>query len=402
MWLIRTALRRPYTFIVMAVLLALGGVRAMRTTPTDIFPPINIPVISVLWNYGGLSPDQMEKRVTNGFERFLTTIVSDIDHVESQTLTGRAIIKLYLQPDANVAQAIAQTTAIAQTAVRQMPPGAVPPLIMQYNATSVPIMMLALETDSLSEQQLFDYGINFVRSELTSIPGAQIPYPYGGKQRQIMIDIDPRRLHGVGLSPRDVQVALSEQNVILPTGTVKLGTNEYPVLVAGTPETLEELSNFPVKTVEGRTIYLKDIANVRDGSQPQTNMVHVEGKRSVLMVVMKNGDARHRGRGESGDPARARSVAGGSARAPDGEGDVRSVGVRAHVDQRRDQGRVDRGRVDGPHDLAVPRQLALDADRDHDDSALDHVLGDRAAGARLHAQRHDARWPRARGRCARR
>jgi CzcA family heavy metal efflux pump len=291
MWLIRTALRRPYTFIVMAVLLALGGVRAMRTTPTDIFPPINIPVISVLWNYGGLSPDQMEKRVTNGFERFLTTIVSDIDHVESQTLTGRAIIKLYLQPDANVAQAIAQTTAIAQTAVRQMPPGAVPPLIMQYNATSVPIMMLALETDSLSEQQLFDYGINFVRSELTSIPGAQIPYPYGGKQRQIMIDIDPRRLHGVGLSPRDVQVALSEQNVILPTGTVKLGTNEYPVLVAGTPETLEELSNFPVKTVEGRTIYLKDIANVRDGSQPQTNMVHVEGKRSVLMVVMKNGDA---------------------------------------------------------------------------------------------------------------
>jgi CzcA family heavy metal efflux pump len=291
MWLIRTALRRPYTFIVMAVLLALGGVRAVRTTPTDIFPPINIPVISVLWNYGGLAPDQMEKRVTNGFERFLTTIVSDIDHVESQTLTGRTIIKIYMQPGADVAQAIAQTTAVAQTAVRQMPPGAVPPLIMQYNATSVPIMMLALETDSLSEQQMFDYGINFVRSELVTIPGVQIPYPYGGKQRQIMVDIDPRRLHGLGLSPRDVQVALSEQNVILPTGTVKLGTNEYPVLMASTPETLEELSNFPVKTVEGRTIYIRDIANVRDGAMPQTNMVHVEGKRSVLMVILKNGDA---------------------------------------------------------------------------------------------------------------
>ncbi|HUS28764.1 MAG TPA: efflux RND transporter permease subunit [Kofleriaceae bacterium] len=291
MWLIRTALRRPYTFVVMAVLLALGGVRAAQTTPTDIFPPINIPVISVLWNYGGLAPDQMEKRVTNGFERFLTTIVSDIDHVESQTLTGRTIIKIYMQPGADVAQAIAQTTAVAQTAVRQMPPGAVPPLIMQYNATSVPIMMLALETDSLSEQQLFDYGINFVRSELTSIPGIQVPYPYGGKQRQVMVDIDPRRLHGVGLSPRDVQVALSEQNVILPTGTVKLGNTEYPVLMASTPETLDELASFPVKTVNGRTIYIRDIANVRDGAMPQTNMVHVEGKRSVLMVIMKNGDA---------------------------------------------------------------------------------------------------------------
>ncbi|NVB81175.1 MAG: efflux RND transporter permease subunit [Kofleriaceae bacterium] len=291
MWLIRTALRRPYTFVVMAMLIALGGVLSVRKTPTDIFPTIDIPVISVLWNYGGLSPDQMEKRVTNGFERNLTTIVSNIDHIESQTLTGRSIIKVYLQPGADVAQAIAQTTAIAQSAVRQMPPGATPPLIMQYSATSVPIMMLALETDSLSEQQLFDYGINFVRSELTTIPGAQIPYPYGGKQRQVMVDIDPRRLHGLGMSPRDVQVALSEQNVILPTGTAKLGTNEYPVLLDSTPDTLEELANMPVKTVNGRTIYIRDIANVRDGSIPQTNMVHVEGHRSVLMVILKNGDA---------------------------------------------------------------------------------------------------------------
>lgn len=291
MWLIRIALRRPYTFVVMAMLIAMSGYLSIRKTPTDIFPTIDVPVISVLWNYGGLAPEQMEKRVTNNFERFLTTIVSDIDHVESQTLTGRSIIKVYLQPGADVAQAIAQTTAIAQSAVRSMPPGAVPPLIMQYSATSVPIMMIALETDSLSEQQLFDYGINFVRSEMATIKGAQIPYPYGGKQRQIMIDIDPQRLHGLNLSPRDVQVALSEQNVILPTGSAKLGVNEYPIIVSSSPETLEELANFPVKTVNGRTIYLKDVANVRDGSIPQTNMVHVGGHRSVLMVVLKNGDA---------------------------------------------------------------------------------------------------------------
>jgi CzcA family heavy metal efflux pump len=291
MWLIRIALRRSYTFVVMAMLIAMAGYLSIRKTPTDIFPSIDIPVISVLWNYGGLPPDQMEKRVTNNFERYLTTIVSDIDHVESQTLTGRTIIKIYLQPGSDVAQAIAQTTAIAQSAVRSMPPGAVPPLIMQYSATSVPIMMIALETDSLSEQQLFDYGINFVRSEMATIKGAQIPYPYGGKQRQIMIDIDPQRLHGLNMSPRDVQVALSEQNVVLPTGSAKMGVNEYPILVSSSPETLEELANFPVKTVNGRTIYLKDVANVRDGSIPQTNMVHVGGHRSVLMVILKNGDA---------------------------------------------------------------------------------------------------------------
>src|SRR5690242_2237900 len=191
MWLIRIALRRPYTFVVMAMLIAIGGTLSVRKTPTDIFPNIDIPVISVLWNYGGLSPDEMEKRITGNFERYLTTIVSDIDHIDSQTLAGRAIIKVYLQPGSNVAQAIAQTTAIAQSAVRQMPPGAVPPLIMQYSATSVPIMMIALETDTLSEKELFDYGIYYIRSEMSTIPGAEIPWPYGGKQRQIMVDIDP-------------------------------------------------------------------------------------------------------------------------------------------------------------------------------------------------------------------
>jgi multidrug efflux pump subunit AcrB len=291
MWLIRTALRRPYTFVVMAMLIAIGGVASIRKTPTDIFPSIDIPVVSVIWSYSGLQPEEMEKRIVNNFERFLSTIVSDIDHMESQTLTGIAVVKVYLQPGANVAQAIAQTTAISQTAVRAMPPGTVPPLIMQYSATSVPIMQLALESDTLSEQQLFDYGVNSIRTEIATIPGAQIPFPYGGKQRQIMVDIDPQRLHALGLSPRDVQTALGNQNVILPSGTAKLGVNEYPIIVSASPETLDEIAGMPIKTVDGRTTYIRDIANVRDGAAPQTNLVHVEGRRSVLMTILKNGDA---------------------------------------------------------------------------------------------------------------
>ncbi len=291
MWLIRTALRRPYTFVVMALIIALGGARSISKAPTDIFPPIDIPVISIIWNYGGLPPEEMEKRIVNNFERFATTIVGDIEHMESQTLTGISVIKIYMQPGANVEQAIAQLTAVSQTAVRSMPPGAVPPLIMRYSATSVPIMQIALESDSLSEQQLFDYGVNYIRAELTTIPGAQIPYPYGGKQRQIMIDIDPARLHSRGLSPRDIQTALGQQNVILPSGTAKLGVNEYPIIISSSPETLEELAGIPIKTVGSNTIYLRDVANVRDGSMPQTNLVHVEGRRSVLMSILKNGDA---------------------------------------------------------------------------------------------------------------
>ncbi|HEX3479109.1 MAG TPA: efflux RND transporter permease subunit [Kofleriaceae bacterium] len=291
MWLIRTALRRPYTFVVMAMLIAIGGVLSIRSTPTDIFPNINIPVISVLFRYNGLQPEDVEKRIVNNFERFLTTIVSDIDHMESLSVTGQAIVKIYLQPGADVPQAIAQTTAIAQSAIRSMPPGMVPPLIMQYSATAVPIMQIAMESDTLSEQQLFDYGINYIRAEIATIKGAQIPYPYGGKQRYIMIDIDPQRLHALGLSPRDVQSALAVQNVVLPSGTAKLGTNEYPIFVASTPETLAELAGLPIKTDNGRTVYIRDVANVRDGNSPQTNLVHVEGRRSVLMTILKNGDA---------------------------------------------------------------------------------------------------------------
>jgi multidrug efflux pump subunit AcrB len=275
----------------MALLLFIGGILSIRKTPTDIFPNIDIPVVTVIWNYGGLPPEDMEKRIVSNFERFINTVVADVDHVESQTLTGIAVIKIYMQPGADVSQAIAQTTAIGQTAVRSMPPGTIPPFIIRYSATNVPVMMLALQSDSLSEQQLFDYGINFVRADISTIPGTQLPYPYGGKQRTIMVDVDPQRLKAWNLSPRDVQNALGVENVVLPSGTAKLGVNEYPIVMATSPQTLDEIGDLPVITTNGHTVFIHDVASVRDGNMPQTNIVHVEGRRSVLMAILKNGDA---------------------------------------------------------------------------------------------------------------
>jgi CzcA family heavy metal efflux pump len=291
MWLVRIALQRTYTFIVMSMLIVILGVFTITRMPTDIFPDIDIPVISVIFNYGGLPPEEIEKRIVNNYERFLTTTVNDIDHIESQSLTGIAIIKIYFQPGASIEAATAQVTAVSQTAVRAMPPGATPPLIIRYSASSVPILQAALQSDSLSEQQLFDYAVNFIRSDIATVPGTQIPWPYGGKQRQIMVDIDPARLFAWNLSPRDVTTAISQQNVILPGGTAKMGDNEYPVLMNSSPAALEEIGALPIKTVEGKTIYVRDVANVRDGNAPQTNMVHVGGKRSVLMSILKAGNA---------------------------------------------------------------------------------------------------------------
>jgi multidrug efflux pump subunit AcrB len=291
MWIVRLALRRPYTFVVMALLIVLLGVFTIFQMPTDIFPDIDIPVISVVWNYGGLSPDEMEKRIVSNFERGLTTTVNDIEHIESQTLSGISVIKIFFQPGARIEAATAQVTAFAQTAVRVMPPGTVPPFIIRYSASNVPIMQAALESDSLSEQQLFDYGVNFIRADIATIPGAQLPWPYGGKQRQIMVDLDPARLYARGLSPKDVSNAIGLENVILPTGTAKIGANEYPIVLNASPEAAAELGDLPIKNVNGTTVYVRDVASVRDGYAPQTNMVHVEGKRSVLMSILKNGNA---------------------------------------------------------------------------------------------------------------
>lgn len=290
MWLVRIALKRSYTFIVMSMLIVIMGVFSIVRMPTDIFPDIDIPVISVIWNYTGLSPEEMEKRIVTNYERILTTTVNDIEHIESQSLTGIAVVKIYFQPGAHIDAATAQVTAVSQSVLRQMPPGATPPFIIRYSASNVPILQAALESDSLSEQQLFDYGTNFVRADMATIQGTQIPWPYGGKQRQIMVDIDPARLYSFGLSPRDVTAAIGTQNVILPTGTTKMGMNEYPVLLNSSPEVIKDIGDLPIKTVKGTTVFVRDIANVRDGNSPQTNMVHVGGKRSVLMSVLKNGN----------------------------------------------------------------------------------------------------------------
>src|SRR4051812_31003755 len=272
MWLVRIALKRPYTFIVMSMLIVISGVFSIVRMPTDIFPDIDIPVISVIWNYTGLSPEEMEKRIVTNYERILTTTVNDIEHTESQSLTGIAVVKIFFQPGAHIDAATAQVTAVSQSIIKQMPPGATPPFILRYSASNVPILQVALESDSLSEQQLFDYGTNFVRADMALIKGTQIPWPYGGKQRQIMVDINPARLYGFGLSPRDVNTAISAQNVILPTGTTKMGTNEYPVQLNSSPEAIRDINDIPIKTVKGTTVFVRDIANVRDGYSPQTNM----------------------------------------------------------------------------------------------------------------------------------
>jgi multidrug efflux pump subunit AcrB len=291
MWLVRIALRRPYTFVVMSLMILIIGILSVVRMPTDIFPNVDIPVISVVWNYGGLNPEEMEKRVVSNFERFLTTTVNDIEHVESQTLTGVSVIKIFFQPGAKIGEATAQVTAVAQTAVRLMPPGATPPLIIRYSASNVPILQLALGSETLSEQQLFDLGVNFVRADIATLPGVQIPWPYGGKQRQVMIDLDPKRLYAWGLSPRDVNTALGLGNVIVPSGTAKIGAAEYPIVLNGSPELLDEIGSIPIRTVRGTTVFIRDVANVRDGNSPQTSMVHVEGRRSVLMSIMKLGSA---------------------------------------------------------------------------------------------------------------
>jgi CzcA family heavy metal efflux pump len=289
MWIVRLALRRPYTFVVVALLLLILGPIVILRTPTDIFPNINIPVVSILWNYQGLNPDDMSNRIVFQTERALTTLVDDISHIESQSLNGIAVVKVFFQPHADITKAIAQVTAISQTQLRQLPPGTTPPLVITYSASSVPIIQLALSGQSLSEQQLFDYGVNFIRTRLITIPGCAIPYPYGGKQRQVQVDLDTNALQSKGLSPLDVVNAISAQNIVLPSGTSKIGAFEYAVDTNSSPTTVAELNQLPIKTTGSTTIYIRDVAYVRDGFPPQTNIVRVNGQRSVLLTVLKSG-----------------------------------------------------------------------------------------------------------------
>ncbi len=287
--IVRIALQRPYTFVVLALLLLIIGPLAALRTPTDIFPEIRIPVIAVAWQYTGLPPEQMAGRISTLYQRSLTTTVNDIEHIEANAYAGIAIVKVFFQPGVNVAVANAQVTAISQVVVRQMPPGITPPLIINYNASTVPILQLALSGKGLTEQNLFDLGINAVRIRLVTVPGAAIPFPYGGTTRQVQIDLDPAALAARGLSAQDVANALAAQNLIIPVGSQKIGSYEYTLQLNNAPSVIEELGSLPIKAVNGVTIQIRDVAQVRDGNAPQTSIVHVDGARSVLMSVLKNG-----------------------------------------------------------------------------------------------------------------
>lgn len=291
MWIVRLALRRQYTFIVMSLLILILGIVTIERTPTDIFPNIDIPVVSMIWSYGGISPDDMAKRITTISERAATTTVADIEHIESQSMSGVTVIKFFFQPGAKVEAGVAQLTSISNTLLRILPPGTTPPLIIRYSASSVPVLQLGLTSKTLSETQMNDLGTNFVRTQLSTVQGASVPPPYGGKSRQIMVDLDPQALQAKGLSPIDVSSAISAQNLILPTGTAKIGEREYNVFLNSSPNVASDIGNLPIKSINGAMVYIHDVAQVHDGFAVQTNIVNLNGRRSGLITVLKSGDA---------------------------------------------------------------------------------------------------------------
>ena len=291
MWIVRLALRRPYTFVVVSLLIAILGVTAILTMPVDIFPYIDIPVVSIVWSYNGLSPEEMEKRMVTIFERSMTTTVNDIEHIESQSYSGASVVRVYFQPNAKVEVALSQITAIAQTLLRILPPGTTPPNIIKYDASAVPVLQLGLQSDSLAEQELFDLGTNFIRTQLATIQGASVPLPFGGKSRTVMVDLNPDALFAKQLSPADISTALGNQNLILPAGTAKIGDKDYQIKLNSSPRLLDEMNRLPVKVVNGATVYLGDVAQVRDGYTVQTSIVRTNGRRGALLTVLRNGKA---------------------------------------------------------------------------------------------------------------
>ncbi|HSU53999.1 MAG TPA: efflux RND transporter permease subunit, partial [Candidatus Dormibacteraeota bacterium] len=291
MWIVRLALRRPYTFVVMAVLICILGAAAIFTTPTDIFPYIDIPVVSVVWTFTGISPEEMEKRIVTVSERSMTTTVNDIEHIESQSYSGVSVTKVFFQPKVKIELALSQVTSIVQTILRVLPPGIFPPGILKYDASSVPILQLGLSSTTLTERDLYDYGQNFVRTQLATVQGASLPLPYGGKSPLIMVDLNPDALYAKRLSAADVSQALNAQNLILPAGTVKVNKREYFVRLNSSPKYVDALNDLPIKTVNGATVYIRDVAQVRAGSAVQTNIVRTNGSRGALLTVLKNGKA---------------------------------------------------------------------------------------------------------------
>jgi len=291
MWIVRIALQRPYTFVVLALLIVLMGVFTIMRTATDIFPNIKIPVVAAVWSYSGLPPEDMANRIILFSERTAQTVVNDVEHTESQSLNGISVVKYFFQPTVNEELSYAQITGVSQTQLRSSPPGTTPPFILAYNASSVPIIQLALSSDTLSEAKIFDLANNLIRTALSTVAGASVPYPYGGKQRQVQVDLDPQALSARGLSGTDVTAAIGAQNLVLPAGTQKIGPLEYFVKLNASPLKLEELNDVPIRARDGSVVYVRDVAHVRDGSPPQTNIVRLEGKRAVLMSVLKTGSA---------------------------------------------------------------------------------------------------------------
>jgi CzcA family heavy metal efflux pump len=291
MWIVKVALQRPYTFIVLAILILLMGLFAIERTATDIFPNIKIPVVAAIWNYAGLQPRDMANRIVLSTERTAQTTVNDIEHTESQSLNGISVVKYFFQPKADEVLSYSQITGVSQTALRQLPPGTTPPFILAYDASTVPIIQLALSSDSLSEAAIFDAANNIIRTELATIPGAAIPYPYGGKQRQVQVDLDAQALRSKGLSGSDVVAAIASQNLILPAGTQKIGDLEYYIGINASPEKIEEMNDLPISAANGSVVFVRDVAHVRDGSPPQTNIARMEGRRAALMTILKIGKA---------------------------------------------------------------------------------------------------------------
>jgi len=291
MWIVQLALRRPYTFVVAAIVLILLTPLVLLRTPTDIFPSIDIPVVTVVWQYVGLDASEIEQRIVYNHERSISTTVNDIEHIESTSYNGVGIIKVFLQPGSSVDAGVAQITAVAQTVLKQMPPGQTPPLVIRYNASTVPILQYSISSPSMSEEELYDYTQNQVRVGLATVPGTAIPWPYGGKTRLVSVDLDLPALRSKSLTPQDVVNAISSQNLILPSGTAKIDTTEYDIELNASTRMLSELNDLPIRTVNGATIYVHDVAHVRDGFLPQQNVVHKDGVRGALLTIFKNGSA---------------------------------------------------------------------------------------------------------------
>src|ERR1700730_4060584 len=291
MWIVRLALRRPYTFVVMALLIAILGGVAIVTMPVDIFPYIDLPVVSVVWQYSGLSPEEMESRIVTNFDRSLPANVVGIEHIESQSHQSIAVVRVYFHPDVEVDLALSQIVTQCQVQIRNLPPGTFPPQVLKYDAASVPILQLGLSSETLKEQEIFDLGNNFIRTPLATVQGATVSYPFGGKNRQIMVDLNLDDLYAKQLSPIDVSNALNLQNLIVPAGTTKFAGTEYPVRLNSSVQAVDDFNNLPIKTVNGATVYIKDVATVHDGFVPQTSIVRTNGSRGVLLTVTRNGRA---------------------------------------------------------------------------------------------------------------